>query len=30
MQATGMVMDHATDCDRYAVLAVPNADGATP
>ncbi|WP_172148080.1 DNA-3-methyladenine glycosylase I [Pseudomonas tumuqii] len=20
MQATGMVMDHATDCDRYAVL----------
>ncbi len=21
MQATGMVMDHATDCDRYAVLA---------
>jgi DNA-3-methyladenine glycosylase I len=30
MQATGMVMDHATDCDRYAVLVVPNADGATP
>ncbi|MNY33273.1 DNA-3-methyladenine glycosylase 1 [compost metagenome] len=21
MQATGMVMDHATDCDRYAELA---------
>ncbi|MGV2836339.1 DNA-3-methyladenine glycosylase I, partial [Pseudomonas shirazensis] len=21
MQATGMVMDHTTDCDRYAALA---------
>ncbi|MDR2318651.1 MAG: DNA-3-methyladenine glycosylase I, partial [Pseudomonas sp.] len=20
MQATGMVMDHTTDCDRYAAL----------
>ncbi len=23
MQASGMVMDHTTDCDRYATLATP-------
>ena len=23
MQATGMVMDHTTDCDRYRLLANP-------